>query len=184
MKVQISEEMKIRAKQEAIKRNPHINHHFDVNHLTGEERDIIGFLGEFACCELLKINWKDNIRKDYLTIDNFDVTVNGKRADVKTETLPEKFLKAVLSKTINDDGVFGRRLINQGQVILLPKYDIVIFGAFERGNYNYWFPFGYLESKYILENYKITNQRPDGGKYPFAALPIKSSDLKPINELL
>ena len=27
-----------------------------------DERDIIGFLGEFACCELLKIDWENNIR--------------------------------------------------------------------------------------------------------------------------
>lgn len=184
MKVPVTTDMKERAKAESLRRNPHINHHFDVNHLTGEERDIIGFLGEFACCELLKINWKDNIRDNYLTIDNFDLVVNNKKADVKTETIPLKYLNLIVDKKINDNELFGRRLINQGQVILLPKYDIVIFGAFERGNYDYWYPIGYLESKYILENYQITNNRPDGGKYPFSALPIKSSELKSINDLL
>ena len=184
MKVSVTSEMKEQAKNEASKRNPHINHHFDVNHLTGEERDIIGFLGEFACCSLLNIDWKTNIRENYLTIDSFDLIVDGKKADVKTETIPDKYLKLIVEKKINDDGVFGRRLINQGQVILLPKYDIVIFGAFERGNYDFWYALGYLESKYIQENYKITKQRPDGGSYPFSALAIKSSELKPIKDLL
>ena len=46
----------------------HIKHHSEVGHLSYEERDVLGFLGEFACCELLGINWKDNIRENYLTI--------------------------------------------------------------------------------------------------------------------
>jgi len=184
MKVPVTIEMKLRAKTEAERRNPHINHHFNVNHLTGEERDIIGFIGEFACCELFQINWEENIRNNYLTIDDFDLIINKKKIDVKTETIPIKYLNLILKKAIDDNKLFGRRLINKSQVILLPKYDIVIFGAFERGNYDFWYPLGYLESQYILENYKITSNRPDGGRYPFSALPIKSSSLKPINDLL
>ena len=184
MTVKITDEMKAHAKIEAGKRDPHIHHHFDVNHLTGEERDIIGFLGEFALCELLGIDWKGNIREDYLTIDNFDISHKNKLIDVKTETIPEAYISSIISHTIIDDDLYGRRLIHSGQVSLLSKYDIVLFGAFKRGDYSEWHPLGYLESSYILKNYSVTNKRPDGGFYPFSALPIKTSELKRIGDLL
>lgn len=176
--------MVIRANREAKKRNPYIKHHFEVEHLTGEERDIIGFLGEFACCEIFGINWKDNIREDYLTIDTGDIKINNLVFDVKTETLPKNYLDKILNGTLNDDMTWGRRLINAGQVALLNHYDIVIFGGFDRKNFSEWHPFGYLQSQYILNNYTVTRDRLDGGTYPFAALPVRTSQLRNINELL
>lgn len=184
MKIEITEEMIEQAKIEAQRRNPHISHHFNVEHLSGEERDIIGFLGEFACCSLLGINWRSNIRESYSSIDDFDIIYNNKLIDVKTETVPDLYITKIILRTIDNNGLYGRRLINKGQVPLLKKYDIVIFGAFKRGNYNEWFPLGYLETDYILQNYSITKNRPDGGLYPFDALPIKTSDLKNIQDLI
>lgn len=184
MKIDITKEMKMQAKIQAEKRNLHIKHHFDVEHLTGEERDIIGFLGEFACCTLLGIDWKKNIRSDYKAPDSCDIVKDGKHIDVKTETIPGRYITTIVQKTISDAAVYGRRLIHKAQVGLLNKYDIVIFGAFKRGNYNEWYPLGYLEAEYMLKNYTVTKKRPDGGDYPFPALPIKTSELKNIQDLL
>jgi hypothetical protein len=176
--------MRSRARVESIRRNSHINHHFEVNHMTSEERDDLGFLGEFACCELLGIDWESNIRDNYLTIDDFDFSVGGKKIDVKTETLPVDYAKRILKKEISDDDLYGRRLINSGQFSLLNKYDIVIFSLFARGHLDYWFPIGYLETKDILESYKPTINRPDGGRYPFSASPVPTSILKPVTDLI
>lgn len=184
MQVEITNEMVEQASIEARRRHPHIKHHFEVGHLTSEQRDVIGFLGEFACCNLFDINWRENIREDYVEIDDFDFEIDGKKVDVKTETIPSSYGKKVLDKTIDDDALYGRRLINKGQFGLLDKYDIVIFGLFIRGKYNTWRPIGYIETDEVLNFYKPTFNRPDGGKYPFPASPVPTSILKPITDLI
>ena len=182
--INITDEMREQAKIESEKRNPHIKHHFEVNHLSYHKRDVVGFLGEFATCELLGINWKKNIRADYETIDSGDGKCKKGIFDVKTETIPYENLHKILNREIKDDELYGRRLIYEGQISLLEKYDIIIFGAFCRNNYKKWYPIGWLDTKYILANYRVTKKRPDGGEYPFSALAIKTSELKPISELL
>ena len=62
MRIRITEEMKKQASVEADKRDAYIKHHFEVGHMTKEERDKIGFIGEFAACSLFGIDWKNNIR--------------------------------------------------------------------------------------------------------------------------
>lgn len=181
--IKITEEMKDFASKEAIKRDAHIKHHFEVKHFSSHKRNIVGFLGEFAACELLGLDWKKNIREDYLTIDNGDGTIHAGVYDVKTETVPNKFLHRVATRSVLDDEVYGRRLINKGQVKLLNNYDIVIFGVFDRDDLTKWFPIGWLETEYILKNYEVTRKRPDGNFYPYAALPIKTSDLRPMKSL-
>jgi len=183
-RIAITKDMREQAKLESKKRNPHIKHHFEVNHLSYEERDELGFIGEFACCEFLGMDWKANIRKDYKTIDDFDFIHNNKRIDVKTETVPKEYARKILRQEILDDELYGRRLINEGQFGLLNKYDIVIFSLFAREHKDYWFPIGYLETETIIKNYPPANQRPDGGEYPFAGCPIPTSVLKPIAYLL
>lgn len=187
MAIKITEEMKRYALIEANKRDPYIKHHFNVEHLSDIDRDIIGFLGEFACCEMFGLNWKNNIRDNYLTIDCGDIKSGNLIFDVKTETLPNKYpnryFHKVFNRLIDDDSPYGRRLIVEGQVELLKKYDIVIFGAFVRDRYDKWYSLGYLETDYILKNYEVTKNTPFGGKYPEAALPIKTSDLKDINNI-
>lgn len=84
---------------------------------------------------------------------------------------------------MNDNATYGRRLINEGQVSLLTKYNIIIFGLIIREEQDKWYPIGWLETDYILNNYSVTYSRPDGGNYPFPALPIKTSNLKPIEDL-
>lgn len=184
MFVEITDEMVKRANIEIERRDPYIKHHFSVKHLTEQERDRIGFLGEFAMTWFLGMNFKDQIRGNYFTIDAGDGVIQDLVYDVKTETIPEPYFTKVINREIEDDGVFGRRLINQGQVSLLHKYDIVIFGAFKRDDYSKWYPIGYQYTDYLLNNYQVTYQRPDGGRYPFAALPVKTSCLYDINELL
>lgn len=184
MQVEITNEMVNQASIEAKRRNPYIQHHFEVEHLTPEQRDIIGFLGEFACCMLFNINWKNNIRENYFTIDDFDFKVKGLKVDVKTETVPFSYIDRILNKNIDDNRAYGRRLINQGQFNLLTKYDIVIFGLFDRDNFNIWYPIGYLETKEIISKYPPTLNKPYGGTYPFSASPVPTSILKPITDLI
>lgn len=184
MFINITQEMVNRANIEIKRRDPYIKHHFSVNHLTEHDRDMIGFLGEFAMSEFLGISFEKQIRENYLTIDAGDGNVQSLVYDVKTETIPEPYFTRVINRTICDDGLFGRRLINKGQVSLLEKYDIVVFGAFKRDDYTKWYPIGYQYTDDLLSNYQITNQRPDGGRYPFAALPIRTSFLLDVKELL
>ena len=176
--------MEQQASIEAKRRDAHIKHHFEVGHLSYNERDKLGFLGEFACCSLLGINWKENIRDNYLTIDNYDVVIKGLKADVKTETVPLNYANKIINRTINDNGLYGRRLINKGQFGLLNKYDIVIFSLFIRNQLDFWYPIGYLETKTIISKYPPTYKRPDGGNYPFPGSPVPTSMLKPISNLL
>ena len=173
-KVFITEQMKRQAEIEAARRNPFIKHHFEVKHFTPQQRDVLGFLGEFACSEFFCLNYKDNIRQDYKTIDNYDFCYNGKKIDVKTETIPKRHARKLLRKQIKDNDLYGRRLIHYGQINLMTKYDIVLFGIFVREHTEYWYPLGYIETKEILKNYKPTINRPDGGKYHYEALPIKN----------
>jgi hypothetical protein len=98
--------------------------------------------------------------------------------------MPNFYFDKLITNNIADNGKYGRRLINEGQLDLLKKYDLIIFGVFLRGDLTKWYPIGWLESQYILDNYEPTFKRPDGGEYPFKALPIKNSDLKLIRELI
>lgn len=184
MKAVITEEMKARASLEAKKRDAHIQHHFQVNHLSYEERDQIGFIGEFACCNLLGIDWKKNIREDYKTIDNYDFIIKGLKADVKTETVPLKYAQKILKRTIDDNRLYGRRLIHKGQFSLLKKYDIIIFGLIIRDHLDFWYPIGYIDTKTVLANYPPVFKRPDGGHYPFPGSPVPTSILKPLDHLI
>lgn len=184
MKIKITDEMRKQAKIEAERRNAFIKHHFEVKHLTYQERDELGFLGEFACCEALGIDWKKNIRENYYTIDDYDFIVGNKKIDLKTETVPFNYAHKILNKTIKDDELYGRRLINEGQFSLLSKYDIVIFGLFIRDQMDFWYPIGFTDTKVIIEKYPPKYKRPDGGNYPFPGSPVPTSILKPIENLL
>ena len=183
-KIKVTDEMLYQAKIESKKRDSFIKHHFEVEHFSHEKRDEIGFVGEFCCCKYFGFDWKENIRTNYYTIDDFDFIINEKRIDVKTETIPTKYAKRILRKDISDDGLYGRRLINQGQFKLLNKYDVVIFSLFAREHLEYWFPIGYLETDTIIKKYPPTIIRPDGGKYPFSGCPIPTSILKPTSDLI
>ena len=90
----------------------------------------------------------------------------------------------VVTRSIDDNIPYGRRLINANQQELLKKYDIVIFGTFLRGDYRKWYPIGWIETKKILREYSITEKTPYGGTYPTLVLPIKTSDLKDIELLI
>lgn len=180
MAVQITDEMRRAAEIEAKRRNEYIKHHFDLPYMTGCQRDIVGFLGEFACKEYLGLDWRAGIRENYETIDAGDILVPGITADIKTETLPPEKLTRLLNGQIQDDQSYGRRLINEGQLGLLEHYDYVIWGAFPRGLYNWWYPLGYLEAEYILRNYAVTDRSPFGGRYPDPCVNVHHSRLKDI----
>lgn len=190
MGINITDEMREYARTEGHRRENYIRHHFGVDHLTPEETDRIGFLGEFACCELFGIDWRNNIRENYYSIDSGDITfsnpVNGSRIviDVKTETIPQPYFDAVINRRINDDEPFGRRLINQRQLNLLNHYKYVVFGGFVRDRYNKWYPLGYLDANIILERYEPTSEAPFGGRYLSPAVPIRTSELGRITQLM
>jgi hypothetical protein len=184
MFVLFDNEMILESKKQSKLREPFINHHFELEHLSGDERNQIGFLGEFACCQLFGIDWKKNIRENYLTIDEFDFSIKHLKVDVKTETVPHSFISSIINGTVNDDKPWGRRLINKGQVPLLDKYDVVIFGLVDRENKNGWYPVGYITTKNILDNYSIQKKMPFGVKdYPSPALAVRTSELKPLSLL-
>lgn len=181
MPVRITETMRTRAAIEAERREPFIDHHFEVEHMDGNERNIVGFLGEFACCEYLGINWQTNIRDNYLTIDNGDIHIENLVIDVKTETIPGNYCDRVVNRTIDDDGTYGRRLITEEQVPLLDHYDYVIFGAFKRDDLSLWYPIGCIRTKKILDEYEIATDSPNGIHYPIPGLPVKTSELHDIS---
>jgi len=68
----------------------------------------------------------------------------------------------------------------EGQGNLIQKYDAIIFGLVDRDRRDYWMPIGWISSADILSRYKPTDQRPYGGKYPFAGFPVKTSELKDV----
>ncbi len=179
----ITEEMWNYAKKEALKRDPDINHHFNVDHFSPIERDMVGFVGEFCCSKLLNLDWKKNIRDNYKTIDDNDIIINNYKIDVKTESLPFEYLNKLINSLINDDEKYGRRLINENQVKLIPKYDITIFGCIDRDKKDKWYFLGWIVNTKLLK-YIPTNLRPDGNYYPFKALPIKTSELKKFSDLI
>ncbi|MEC4114957.1 hypothetical protein VSO92_12675 [Myroides pelagicus] len=184
MRIFISPEMKEMALKESQRRDAYIKHHFEVNHFTGVERDSVGFCGEFAAVELLGGNWQTNIRENYHTIDDFDIILNGKKIDVKTETVPRKNALKIINKSIQDDELYGRRLINKNQLALLGKYDYVLFGLFIREEMDYWYPIGIIDTKTVLDKYPATIYRPDGNRYPFPGSPIPTSILSDYKILL
>lgn len=188
--VPITKEMLQSAIIERKRRDPYINHHFEVEHFSSEERDVIGFLGEFACCELFDIDWKGNIRANYYSIDNGDIVLKGHIIDVKTETIPAELLMKLKNDILDDDKPYGRRLINDEQVVLLPKYEAVVFGAFKREDCSgdkyppCWYALGYASVKKDLSRYSVTKMTPFGRKYPTAVLPFRSSELRDIRKLV
>lgn len=184
MGIRITDEMREYAQVEGGRRADYIRHHFGVDHLTPEETDMIGFLGEFACCEMLGIDWRGNIRENYYSIDSGDIKINDIVIDVKTETIPQPYFDAVINRRVGDDEIYGRRLINQGQVHLLEHYNFVVFGGFVRDRYTTWYPFGYMDANYILDNYEVTDNAPFGGVYTSPALPVRTSELGRINRFI
>lgn len=183
MRIAITNEMKERAWEEAKRRKPHLHErHFAAG--TEEERDIMGFCGEFACSQMLLGNWEMFIRDGYETIDDHDIIYKGNKIDVKTESLPSNLLKKVWTHNIQDDLPYGRRLICGAQANLLPKYDLIVFGAVERGNLDFWYAVGYISTEHIITNYKPTTDTPYGKEYIVAGYPVKNSELHDIKDLI
>ncbi|WP_312396869.1 hypothetical protein [Chryseobacterium sp.] len=184
MKVLITPEMREAAKNEALKRDKFIRHHFEVGHLSPMERDVVGFLGEFARVSLIKTDWKANIRENYFTIDDYDVVINELKIDIKTETVPRISALKIIDKTIHDNELYGRRLINKNQLAFLDKYDWIFFGLFIREEMDYWYPIGIIDTKTIIRDYPATIFRPDGKRYPFPGSPIPTSILQDYKTLI
>ncbi|MDD6988327.1 hypothetical protein [Ruminococcus sp.] len=185
--VDITDDMLKAAIRESNRRDPYINHHFELKYMTPDIRDQIGFLGEFACKELLGLDWRAGIRDNYDVPDDGDILNLNGIVDIKTETVPSNILFNLIRGNISDNQQYGRRLINQDQAALLEHYDYVVWGAFQRpGDYLEnlrWYPLGYLETSYILEHYEITKDTPFGTKYPEPCINVRHSELKPIEEL-
>lgn len=189
MSINITDEMRKAASQEAKRRADYIKHHFELDYMTPEERDEISFLGEFACKECLGLDWRKGIRENYVTADHGDILLRNVTIDIKTETVPYDKLMRLVKGRVGDDEPYGRRLINENQVPLLEHYDYVVWGAFSRNTAKkvpgtVWFSLGYLETAYILEHYSVTKDTPFGTKYDEPCLNIHHSKLKNINKLI
>ena len=184
MAIEITEEMREAALREAQKREPHINHHFELDYMSGEERNVISFLGEFACKEGLGLDWRKGIRNDYIVPDKGDILRPNLTIDIKTETIPYDILMRLVKRKLGDDKPYGRRLITEKQIPLLEKYDYVVWGAFSRESQKLWFSLGYLETDYILNHYSVTKDTPFGGQYKVPCLNIRHSELKDIRDLI
>lgn len=183
MAIQITNDMREAARIETQRRDPNINHHFELEYMNGEERDIVGFLGEFACKVCLGLDWRAGIRENYDEIDAGDILHAGAVVDIKTETIPQDILMRLIRGQVGDDQPYGRRLINQKQIPLLEHYGYVVWGAFSRGRDGLWFSLGYLETQFILQNYQPTINTPFGMHYNEPCLNIRQSDLRNINGL-
>ncbi len=95
------------------------------------------------------IDWKKKHWVNYITIDSYDVILNGKKVDVKTETVPRYRANKIINHMITDDEPYGRRLFCKSQEFLLAKYDVVVFGLVIRDEMNAWYPIGYIDASRI-----------------------------------
>lgn len=183
--VRIDKKMREHAEVEAARREPYIKHLFTTEHADTNQTNSIGFLGEFAMCTLMGIDYTENIREDYLKPDSGDLMIGDLVVDVKTETIPQSHLGLIISGWGSDDRMYGRRLIAEDQIKNLYKYDVVVFGVMPRETLEYWSCFGYIYTKDITKyNPSAVIDRPDGGKYPYPCLPIKTSKLRSVQELI
>lgn len=189
------------------KRNPDLRPHFENLHMTKEQGHQIGFLGEFAACTYFGLNWLDNIRSDYKTIDTYDLALGNAKVDVKTESVPEKIFNLLQIQStkrpffehelIFDDKPYGRRLINSGQREELEKKHVVLFGAVNRDSIiknendiflkglSGWLPLGYITVNNAMK-YPVVEDKPflaKNPKYPTPVMAVKSSDLLSIDNL-
>lgn len=185
MRVVINKRMMNRAEREAEKREPHINHLFKTSHFAYETSNVVGFLGEFSMCACLGIDWEENIRDSYKTADSGDIVYKDLVIDVKTETIPNMYIQLLLFGHLKDDDKYGRRLIPQDHIKRMEKYDAIVFGVMPRETLSDWYCLGYVMTEDLLKHSpKATTERPDGGSYPFPCLPIKTSYLTDIKELI
>lgn len=194
-RIKITQEMFEAAVKEVKRRSPNLKPHFYLGYLNEEARQVLGFLGEFACATYFGYKWKDYIREDYKLADKYDLIFTDRETrsisyciDVKTETLPNfEILKNIINKSIDDDKPYGRRLIHQYQFENnLSNYDWVLFGCFLRpkeANSNwspigdYWYLIGGLETEKI-KKYEVTTKTPFGGSYPEPCVNIHTSLLR------
>ncbi len=210
MSIKITKEMFDAAVREAQRREDdgQINHHFSLEHMSDYDRNILGFLGEFAGREELGLDWRFSIRDNYLKPDNGDVFINKQIIDIKTETIPKKYFWNIVKRKYSkegkeeckrniDDIPFGRRLICKDQVDLLQKYDYVLWCAFIREHYEDWinngypsgnampdcYCLGYLDTQHIINNYSVVSKAPFGIKYPIPGVPVRTSELEHIVNL-
>lgn len=183
--IEVTSAMLNRALIEVPKREPWIKHHFETSQLDQRDTSIYGFLGEFCARCWLGLDWEAGVRDHYETIDHEDIDWSGKSIDVKTETVPARYLRQVVERTARPDQPYGQRLFHSGQSQLLEHYDIVLWGAFERRSPSpgsRWFPIGWLTSTEL----SVYPQGRDGPmlksgrpvRYPFSAYQIPTADLR------
>ncbi|MEM2742316.1 MAG: hypothetical protein QXD95_09260 [Nitrososphaeria archaeon] len=196
--VEISDEMISRAITESKRREEAVTktgkkafkHHFSPG---GEDvtlfNNVLGFLGQFAFCEYVGLDWRESIRKDYSTIEPAKIEYKGNRVSVKTERIAPEYLQKVLDKSISEKEKYSTCLYPLGQINLLKKYNIVFYGAFSLnpkdhtiGNLRRWYPLGWIEAEKIMEC-PISPKAPSGANLPYPAFHISVKCLKHISEL-
>lgn len=157
------------------KREEHINHYFESDVMDGETRNQVGFLGEFACCVALGLDWKANIRSDYLTPDHGDLILDGKKIDVKTNTHDSRFIPP------HEKYPQGHFLVTEKQRSRLGGYDFIVNGAIDRAKMDGWYPVGFISTKELKSLPTATHHSITGNKYNSGeVIELKYSKLKPL----
>jgi len=196
--IEISDEMKSRAIVESKRREEAVTktgkkafkHHFTIG---GEDmklfNDVLGFLGQFAFCSYIGMDWHDSIRTDYSTIEPAKIEYKGNKVRVATERIPPEYLDRVLNKTLTEKEKYSTCLYPLGQINLLKNYNIVFFGAFaiDPKDYNIehlirWYPLGWIEAEKIME-FPISPKTPSGASLPYPAFHVNIKNLRHISEL-
>lgn len=181
--IEITEEMRLRAEKEAIKREKYITHHYIADRVSVRHNNITGFLGEFCASVLLGYEWDKFIRKSYEVSDGYDILSKGKKIDVKTNSIPEPYFTKLMMRTLTDEDNYSKLLIVEDQLPKLNKCDYVLWITINReAGIDYEanslaIVRGYLPVKYILENYEP--------EYKLGSIKIEKGDLKiPQDDLL
>ncbi len=160
------------------KREQYINHYFESDVMDSETRNQVGFLGEFACCVALGLDWKANIRSDYLTADHGDLVLDGKKIDVKTNTHDSRFIPP------HEKYPQGHFLVTEKQRSRLGDYDFIVNGAIDRAKMDGWHPVGFISTKELKSLPTATHHSITGNKYRGGeVIEVNYARLKPLGGL-
>lgn len=185
MSIEITNEMCLVAKDLIAKRGKNLSHHFVQGGKENQfEKEISGYLGEFAFSVFLGYDWHDYIDTDFSKPHSFDIkTKKGKKVEIKTYTLPSPYFQKLIYDNLENDDMYSAVLINKNQLFELDTADYVFWGVFQTGDYDRWYPVGYLPTATIKERiadgtYRVCSH---WGKYksklPSQALAIGNKDV-------
>jgi len=171
--IPFTQEMIDESSAQSMKRERFIKHHFESDVMSSDVRNQVGFLGEFACCVALGLDWKKSIRENYDAPDHFDIIFRGKRIDVKTQVTPTKFL------------IPQRHfLVSETQKEHIKLSDYIVSGAISREKMNGWHPIGYAPTEVLDQIEAVTHHSVSGTKYYTKTIEIPIEKFQPLGGLM